>query len=76
MVARAKDRKFSFPYLRDESQRIGQAYGATNTPHMFVLDQKRRIAYMGAIDDNNKPKLVEEQFLVDAVEALLKGKKV
>ena len=76
MQARAKDRKFAFPYLRDESQRIGKAYGATNTPHVFVLDQKRRIAYMGAIDDNNKAKLVEENFLVDAVESLLAGKKI
>ena len=76
MQARAKDRKFAFPYLRDESQRIGKAYGATNTPHVFVLDQKRRIAYMGAIDDNNKAKLVEESYLVDAVESLLAGKKI
>lgn len=76
MEARAKDRKFVFPYLRDESQKIGQAYGATNTPHVFVLDQQRRIAYMGAIDDNNKAKLVEEHFLVDAVTALLAGKPV
>ena len=44
MEARAKDRKFAFPYLRDETQKIGQAYGATNTPHVFVLDQQRRIA--------------------------------
>ncbi len=76
MQARAKDRKFAFPYLRDASQQIGKAYGATNTPHVFVLDQQRRIAYMGAIDDNNKPDKVEEHFLVDAVEALLAGKPV
>ena len=76
MQARAKERKFSFPYLRDESQKIGQAYGATNTPHVFVLDQQRRIAYMGAIDDNNQPKLVEEHFLADALTALLAGKPV
>lgn len=76
MEFRAKERKFAFPYLRDESQRIGKAYGATNTPQVFVLDQKRHIAYMGAIDDNNKAKLVEESFLADAVNALLDGKKV
>jgi len=76
MEMRAKDRKFAFPYLRDESQKVGQAYGATNTPQVFVLDQQRRIAYMGAIDDNNKAKLVEEHFLVDAVTALLAGKPV
>ena len=76
MKARAQNRKFAFPYLRDESQKIGRAYGATNTPHAFVLDAERRIAYMGAIDDHNKPQQVEEQFVVDAVTALLAGKKV
>lgn len=76
MQARAKDRKFGFPYLRDASQRIGKAYGATNTPHVFVLDQHRHIAYMGAIDDNNRAKLVEENYLADAVEELLAAKKV
>lgn len=76
MRARAKERKFAFLYLRDESQQIGRAYGATNTPHVFVLDQKRRIAYMGAIDDNNKADKVEEHFLVDAVETLLSGQAV
>lgn len=76
MQARASDRKYTFPYLRDESQQIGKAYGATNTPHVFVLDQKRRIAYMGAIDDNNKPDQVEEHYLVNAVESLLAGQPV
>lgn len=76
MQDRAKERKYSFPYLRDESQQIGSSYGATNTPHVFVLDERRRIAYMGAIDDHNKPEKVEEHFLTDAVEALLAGKPV
>lgn len=76
MQARAKARKFAFPYLRDDSQKTGKAYGATNTPHAFVLDQQRHIAYMGAIDNNNKPDQVEEHYLADAVEALLAGKPV
>lgn len=76
MKSRAQDRKFPFPYLRDESQQIGRAYGATNTPHAFVLDGQRRIAYMGAIDDHNKPQQVAERFLVDAVAALLAGQPI
>lgn len=76
MQSRAKERKFKFSYLRDESQKTGRAYGATNTPHAFVLDEKRRIAYMGAIDDNNKADKVEEHFLVDAIEALLAAQAV
>ena len=44
------------------------------TPHVFVLCPKRKIAYMGAIDDNNNPKRVKEHWLRDALDALLAGK--
>jgi peroxiredoxin len=62
---------FNFPYLYDESQKTGQDYGATCTPHFFVLDRDRRIAYMGAFDDNMVPAKVEHHYLGNAVEALL-----
>ena len=51
MKNHAKDKGFSFPYLYDPSQKIGHDYGAKCTPHVFVLDNQRKIAYMGAIDD-------------------------
>lgn len=76
MQATSAEHKFSFPYLKDESQEIGKAFGATNTPQVFVLDAERRIAYMGAIDDSNKPEKVTERHLDDAVCALLDGKDV
>lgn len=75
MKVRAKKSGFAFPYLIDSSQRIGRAYGATHTPHFFVLDRKRRIAYMGAFDDHRDPAKVEEHYLKDAVDALLAGKR-
>jgi hypothetical protein len=43
-----------FPDLYDASQKTGIDYGATCTPHVFVLDKDRKVAYMGAIDDNVK----------------------
>lgn len=74
MKARATEAGFAFPYLRDESQQSGRAYGATVTPHFFVLDRDRKIAYMGAFDDNIfEPEKVEKHYLVDAVEAVLAG---
>lgn len=75
MKERAEKKGFNFDYLFDESQESARAYGATVTPHLFVLDQKRQIAYMGAFDDNNDPSKVKENYLIDAVEALLAGKK-
>lgn len=74
MKSRASDSGFNFPYLIDLSQKIGKEYGATHTPHVFVLDQQRRVAYMGKIDDHLDESKVTERFLHDAVDALLAGK--
>ena len=74
MKTRASDSGFNFAYLIDPSQKIAKAYGATCTPHVFVLDQQRRIAYMGKIDDHLDESKVSERFLRDAVDAMLAGK--
>jgi peroxiredoxin len=68
-----KDHKSNYLYGYDESQAIGHAYGATNTPQFFVLDKERKIRYLGAMDDNRTESKVKKTYLKDAVEALLKG---
>jgi len=73
MQERARQRDFNFPYLQDLSQATGRAYGATVTPHVFVLDGQRRIAYMGAFDDHLDPEQVTKPYVTAAVEALLNG---
>ena len=73
MKQRAKERGYNFDYLKDESQQVGRDYGATVTPHVFVLDQSRKIAYMGAIDDSRNPEDVTEHYLRDAIAAVLAG---
>jgi peroxiredoxin len=73
MKSRASDKGFPFPYLYDESQQSARTYGATVTPHFFVLDADRKIAYMGAFDDNFEPEKVAKHYLADAVEAVLAG---
>jgi peroxiredoxin len=40
------------PVLRDETGAVGRAYGATNTPHMFVIDKGGTVVYAGAIDNS------------------------
>ncbi|MBC7780314.1 MAG: redoxin domain-containing protein [Proteobacteria bacterium] len=37
--------------LQDPDGRVGRLYGATVTPHTFVIDPKGRLIYAGAIDD-------------------------
>ena len=74
MKQRASEKEFNFPYLYDSTQKMGHEYGATVTPHVFVLDKDRKIAYMGAVDDNMKAEGVRTAYLRDAIGALLSGK--
>ncbi|WP_291275225.1 thioredoxin family protein [Flavobacterium sp.] len=74
MQERAKEKKFPFPYLFDEGQKIYPQYGATKTPHVFLLDQHKVVKYIGAIDDNvEDAKAVKEKYLENAISALEKG---
>jgi peroxiredoxin len=74
MRERAQAKGFDFPYLYDPSQEIGRRYGAAFTPEFFVLDQDRKIVYMGGMDDSSMPAMVQHDYLVPAVEAALAGK--
>jgi len=65
---------FNFPYLIDPTQKMGHDYGAQFTPHVFVLDKDRKVAYIGAIDDRTSPDgSFQKQYLRDALDALLAG---
>ncbi|WP_269227613.1 thioredoxin family protein [Flavobacterium eburneipallidum] len=75
MKVRAKEKGFAFPYLFDEGQKIYPQYGATKTPHVFLLDKNRVVKYIGAIDDNvDSAKEVKEKYLENAIAALESGK--
>ncbi|MDA1014604.1 MAG: thioredoxin family protein [Planctomycetota bacterium] len=74
MKAHAAEHGFNFPYLYDPEQTTGKAYGATSTPHVFVIGSDRKIAYMGAFDDNENADKVEENYVIDALTAVLAGK--
>lgn len=76
MIVRAEEKSFPFLYLFDEKQKVYPAYGATKTPHVFLLDANLVVKYMGAIDDNSRnASAVTETFLADAIDALIKGEK-
>jgi peroxiredoxin len=77
MIKRSNERKYNFPYLRDESQEVAKAYGATHTPEIFLFDKERKLRYHGKIDDNWKePEKVKYQYLRDAINEVLQGKEV
>jgi peroxiredoxin len=68
-----KEKGSNYIYAYDESQAVGKAYGATNTPHFFVLDKERKIRYIGKMDDSPTESKVKTNYLRDAVNAVLKG---
>jgi len=80
MKARAKAKGFTFPYLMDAGQKIYPQYGATKTPHVYVLQKTAKgnqVKYIGAIDDNYQDAAdVKVKYVENAVDALLKGKEV
>lgn len=81
MQQRAKDKGFTFPYLEDNNQEVFPQYGATKTPHVYLLQKEQQtdyiVKYIGAIDDNTRdPKNVTKKFLENAIDALLEGKKI
>jgi len=80
MKARAKEKGFTFPYLFDEGQQIYPQYGATKTPHVYVLEKTPKgniVRYIGAIDDNYEdPAAAKKHYVEDAVNALLSGREV
>lgn len=75
MARRAREKGYNFPYLRDESQETALAYGATHTPHLFVFDGERSLAYTGKIDDNWQDAAgARQHYLRDALDDVLAGR--
>lgn len=79
MQVRAKEKGFTFPYLFDDGQHIYPQYGATRTPHVFILNKENQeliVEYIGAIDNNSQDAdAVSEKYVENAVDALLKSEK-
>ncbi len=72
MIARAAEKAFEFPYVRDDSQEVALAYGALRTPHFYVFDEQRKLRYTGRMDDNpSLPGQETTHELRDALDAIL-----
>ncbi|WP_053975812.1 thioredoxin family protein [Mangrovimonas xylaniphaga] len=80
MKVRAQEKGFTFPYLIDKNQEIFPQYGATKTPHVYVLQKTNKgnqVKYIGAIDDNYQDaSAVNTKYVENAVDALLQGKDI
>ncbi|MGC1203286.1 MAG: thioredoxin family protein [Flavobacteriaceae bacterium] len=80
MKQRAEEKGFNFPYLIDKEQSVYPKFGATKTPHMFILQKTKKgnvVKYIGAIDDNYKDaSAVTTKYVEEAVDALIDGKEI
>jgi len=79
MVKRSKEKGYTFPYLFDEKHEIFREFGATNTPHVYLLKKETGgrliVKYIGAVDDNYQDaSAVKMPYIENAIEALLSGK--
>lgn len=79
-VSYAKKKGYSFPYLIDETQQVSRTFGATNTPHVYVLSRSGKdlkVEYIGTIDDSPRDaSSANKKYVEDAVDALVAGKPV
>ncbi len=74
MKVRAKEKGFEFAYLADDKQEVFPVYGATKTPHVYLLDANRVVQYIGAIDDSARDEsAVTEKFLENAINSIHYG---
>lgn len=77
MKARAKEKGFEFPYLFDDGQKVYPKYGASKTPHVYVLNKENNellVKYIGSIDDSARNAgAVKTKYVENAVDALIKG---
>ncbi|MCX2741237.1 thioredoxin family protein [Pontibacter anaerobius] len=81
MQVRAREKNFPFPYLLDGTQEITKTYGATRTPHIYIVqkqtDGSLKVAYIGTVDDNYKDAAkAEKKYAEEALNELVSGKPV
>jgi len=68
---------FPFPVVKDDRNKVADAWGATKTPEVFVVDPKGTLLYHGRIDENqDNPGAVKSPDLRNALDAVLAGKPV
>ncbi len=72
----AKEHNLPYPVLKDWENKIADKFDARVTPEIFVIGKDKKIKYHGPIDDSQNPEKIENQYLRDALDALLNDKEV
>lgn len=78
MAEEIRNRRYTFPYLIDETQEVAKAYRAACTPDFYVFDRDRKLAYRGQMDSSRPGNGIDVsgKDLRDALDAVLSGRAV
>jgi len=77
MKAYAKAQGYAYSYVVDNNAKVADAFGATRTPEIFLLDATGKVVYKGAIDDNpSEPENVKRKHAQEAIAETVAGKSV
>ena len=76
MKVRAEEKGFNFPYLFDKGQKVYPKFGASKTPHVYIVSKPAmKVEYIGAIDDSSRDaSTVKVKYIETVVDELLAGK--
>src|SRR6056300_271355 len=76
MKVRAEEKGFNFPYLFDEGQKVYPKFGASKTPHVYIVSKtEMKVEYIGAIDDSSRDaSAIKVKYVETVVDELLAGK--
>jgi peroxiredoxin len=77
MRKRKQDKGYTFTYALDKDHKLADAYGATRTPHVYLLDKNNKLVFVGAIDDNSRDRAaVDAYYIKDALADLTAGRTI
>ena len=67
-----------FALLINSDSSVAHTFGATHTPHVYLLNSEKKVVYMGAFDsgENKTESGKVEPYLASAVKELLAGKEI
>ena len=73
----AKEQGYSVPYVVDDNSRLADIFGANHTPEVFLFNNKHKLVYKGAMNDNpSDPKGYKKMYIEDAINATIAGKEM
>jgi len=77
MKKRSDEIGYTFQYALDKNHQLADAYGATRTPHVYLMNKDNVLVFVGAIDDNSRSAAdVENHYLADAMKELAAKKTI